>query len=225
MSRQPFFPLLERHRGGKLEIGTHTIGRRPELEAIIGHCLTVWPTVEAELALTLAQLLGAENDAVLAVFQTIRRSTAQREAVQAAAEATLESADLELLTAMLDVHKSIETERNFLAHGHLGTYSLLPEIIVCATTRAYVRVKAKVNLANVKRVGPVYQEFLDDVFVYRKEDLEAVRDGALYCGNMWVDAIRWLRARIPQRDELYRQLCGQSRIAQALATIRQKNTP
>lgn len=224
MSRQPFYPFLKRHPGGQLQIGNHILGKRPELEVIIGNCLMAWPIVEAELGLALGQLLGINNEAALAVFQTLRRSTAQREAVWAAAEATLGIKDKELFAAMLDVHKSIEANRTMLSHGHFGIYEFLPDGIVCATTRAYVRLKAKLHLANMNFSDAINREFLDDVSFFKKKDLEAIREEIFYCGNMWVEAIRWLRSKPPRRDELYLQLCDQPRIQQALAKPRRENT-
>ena len=48
-----------------------------------------------------------------------------------AARAALSETDNELIVAILDVHKSIEKERNALTHGHLGVYSELEDGI-CA---------------------------------------------------------------------------------------------
>jgi uncharacterized membrane protein len=119
MPRQPFKPFADQNRGGMIDIGTRATEKRPELFALVGKCLTSWPHIEGEMALVLGQLLGANNAAALAVFQTLRRSSAQRDAISEAAKATLSETDQELLTAILNVHKSVETERNALAHGHL----------------------------------------------------------------------------------------------------------
>ena len=218
MPRQPFTPLRKKHPGGNITIGISASGERAELEAIIAKCLMAWPIAESELGLTLGQLLGIGSEAALAVFSTLRRSTAQREAVSAAAEVTLrqDPDDLTLLTAMLDVHKSVEAERSALAHGHFGTFDKVPEVILWTTTAAYVQLKAKLHLASMIFTDEIRDDLFLRIYYYRKEDLQKIYEDILYCAAMWPDAINWLRSRPPQRETLYRQLCSQSRIAQAL---------
>src|ERR1700724_3338471 len=138
MSRQPYLNLIPRPSGAKYDIGTRSIGTRPDLEKIIGHCLMAWPHIEAEMALVLGQLLGAQRDAALAVFQSLRRSSAQRDAISEASKASLSEADQELLSAVLSVHKSIEAERNALAHGHFGTSTALPDALIWMNTNDFV---------------------------------------------------------------------------------------
>ena len=70
-----------------------------------------WPFVEMELALILGQLLGSPSEAAIAVFQIIRRSTTQRDAIYEAGMHTLNPDDKDLLKAILAVEQSIESER------------------------------------------------------------------------------------------------------------------
>jgi hypothetical protein len=151
MPRQPLLPILCRTRtaGAQIQVGTHALGQRPELEALIANCLMAWSPMEAEMALLLAHLLGVPGSgAVLAVFHSLRRSALQREVILKAARVTLESADRELLSAILNVHKSIETERNALAHGHFGIYTNLPDGLIWMETKVYVDYKARMELGN-----------------------------------------------------------------------------
>jgi hypothetical protein len=219
MPRQPFAPLWKKHPGGNFSIGISPIGERPELETIIGKCLMAWPIAESELGLTLGQLLGIGNEAALAVFSTLRRSTAQREAISAAAEVTLveQPKDLKLLTAMLDVHKSTEAERSALAHGHFGTFDLVPDIILWTTAADYVQLKAKLHLANMVDSEKVRDDLISRIFFYRKADLTKIYEDILFCAHMWPDAINWLRSRSPLREELYLRLCGQIRLKRVSA--------
>jgi hypothetical protein len=225
MPRQPFYPIFMRNRGGTIELGINALGKLPEFEAIIGKCMMAWPVVEAELALLLGQLLGIVSEATLAVFQTIRRSTAAREAIWAAAEHSLDDAGHELIAAMLDVHMAIEKERTALAHGHFGFYEKTPDIILWTNTVTYVQLKAKAFLANVVLTDQAKLELVKEISYYRKTDLEEVYKALDYCGHMWVDAINWLRNHPPLRDQLYQQLCDQPRIRQALEKRRRKNSP
>jgi hypothetical protein len=225
MPRQPFAPIRRKYPGGNIQIGASAIGQLPEFETVIAQCLMSWPVVESEMALLLGQLLGINSEAALAVFETLRRSTAQRDAISAAAAIVLDSQDLELLTAMLDVHKSIEAERNSLAHGHFGIFDKKPDILLWITARDYILLKAKLHLAHVVATTALMDDFASRLSFFRLDDLRKIFESIDYCGHMWPMGVNWLRTRQPQRDQLFRQLCDQPRIAQALATLRQKNSP
>lgn len=101
MARQPFKPFADKHPGGMIDIGTRAVAQRPELFALVGKCLVSWPHIEAEMALALGALLGADNDAALAVFQILRRSSNQRDAISAAAGPL--DIDQDLMAAVLNV--------------------------------------------------------------------------------------------------------------------------
>jgi hypothetical protein len=224
MPRQLFAPIRKKHPGGNITIGTPVIGERPELETVIGNCLLAWPIAESEMGLTLGQLLGIGNEAALAVYSILRRATAQQEAIYAAARIALNNdAELELVSALIAVHKSIEAERTALAHGHFGTYDKLPDAILWMTTTDYVQLKAKLHLANMVMTDKMRDNLYSSIFVYKKPDLKKIYEDILYCAAMWPEVTTWLKANGRQREAGYRQLCSQSRIAQALVTLRQKN--
>jgi hypothetical protein len=227
MPRQPFKPFADRNRGGHLDIGTQAIGQRPELEAVIGKCLMAWPHAEAEMALLLGQLLGASNAAALAVFQALRRSSAQRLAISEAANATLDSTDLELLNAVLNAHKAIEANRNDLCHGHFGVYSNLPDGILWYATGDYIAFKASMTLAGDARHDDIKRDKLySKLYYYKKPDLDSIYNNINQIAWIWYEMINYLREKSPRpRAELYRQLCDRPHIAQGLETLRRKNIP
>jgi hypothetical protein len=124
-----------------LEVGANALGKRPHLESLVGHCLMAWPGVEAEMALALGQILGANNTAAIAVFQQIRRFSNQRDIFQEAARASLNAQDQELIGAILNVHKSAESERAPLAHGHFGVANNIPDGLIWMNTSDYVAIR------------------------------------------------------------------------------------
>lgn len=181
------------------------------------------------MALLLGQLLGTGNAAALAVFQHLRRSSAQRDAISEAANATLDSTDRELVSAVLDAHKIIEAERNALTHGHFGTSSKLPDALIWMNTNDYVTVRVEMTLSS-----PVPQwddqkhmDLLSRIWVYRKPDLSSIFDEVREIADIWFNLIQYLRyvAGTNARAGKYRQLCDRPHIARALAKLRQKNTP
>ena len=89
MGRNPFWPILERTPEPNLRFGQLEFrGKRPELEALVGECLMAWPQVDAELGLFFGQL-AMPSAPMIAVFQALRRSSNQREAIATAADITL----------------------------------------------------------------------------------------------------------------------------------------
>jgi hypothetical protein len=223
MPRQPLLPFIRQNPGGRFEIGTHAIRQRPELDSLIANCLMAWPPAEAEMAILLAHLLGAdESEAVLAVFHSLRRSSAQRDAISEAAQITLNSTDRELLSAIMNVHKSIESERNAITHGHFGIYTNLADGLVWMETKAYVDFKARMQLANQPFTNEIKDALYSQLYVYKKPDLEKIFTEIKMIADIWSVFISYLRAQLPQRAELYRRLCDQKHIHQELEILRRE---
>jgi hypothetical protein len=227
MPRKPFKPFADRNPNGRIDIGNRTLMERPELLLLVGRCLTAWPHIEAEMALILGQLLGAHNsDAAMAVFQTLRRSSGQREAIFEAGRA-LHPTDRDLLSAVLNVHKSVEAERNALAHGHLGTYSLMPDTILWMTAGDYVEFKATLVLKGYTVHDEVKRTKLNSsLSYYEAKDLEKISEEIDMVGWLWSELRGYLQAIRPAaRDELYRRLCDRPRIQQELEKVRRQDRP
>jgi hypothetical protein len=72
----------------------------------------------------------ANTEAAIAVYLILRRGAARSDAITAAAKATLDKKDQELISAVLTVHKSVEAERNSLAHGCWGTCNKIPDAVL-----------------------------------------------------------------------------------------------
>jgi hypothetical protein len=65
----------------------------------------------------LGLLLGTESDAALEVFLSLRRSSGQKDALNAVSKHKLKNNDLLTFRALMRVYSSLEAERNALAHG------------------------------------------------------------------------------------------------------------
>lgn len=177
------------------------------------------------MALVLAQLLGtAQSEAVLTVFHFLRRSSAQHSAILEAARVTLNAPDRELLSAILNAHKSIETERNALTHGHFGIYTNLPDGLVWMETKDYVDFKARMELANQSFTNKVKDALYSNLYVYKKRDLEKIFEDIKEIADIWHKFTRYLRTSPPLRAELYRQLCDRRHIRPELEKLRREKT-
>lgn len=193
--------------------------QRPKLFSLVGECLIAWPAVEAEMALVLGHLLGANHPLTLAIFQILRRSSSQRDALEEAAK-NLPEKDRELLSAILNVHKSIEAERNALTHGHLGIHSESLDVILWMNTADYISFKSHLVLVPEGIREPSKYAF--ELSYYREPDLRTILTEIRSMGATWAKFIQYLQSK---DAELYSQLCDQSRIAQELEKLRQKNNP
>jgi hypothetical protein len=225
MARQPFLPFLLRNREGRFDVGTQALRRRPEIELLIANCLMAWPPAEAEMALLLAWLLGAqESEATLAVFQSLRRSSRQRDALTEAARIVLSEGDRELLGAIINVHKTVESERNALTHGHFETYSLLTDGVVWMDTKTYLDVKTRIELA----YQPMSDEFLKTMYskvrIYKASDLENIFESIKDIADIWGKFVQYLRASPAVQAELNQRLSERPRVSQELDKIRRNKS-
>jgi hypothetical protein len=228
MPRQPYLKVVPNPKGAIIEVSTKAIGERPKLETLIGNCLMAWPHVEAEMALLLGQLIGAENAAAVAVFQALRQSRAQRDLISEAAKASLSEADQELLSAILNLHKSVETERNSLTHGHFGTSTKIPDGIIWMAAADYVTIRANITLDPTPTWNDAkHLKLLSAISVYRTADLTTIFEDMIEVANSWYNLVIYLRSPTGGqiRADRYRQLCDRPHIARELKILRQKNNP
>jgi hypothetical protein len=228
MPRQPYLRVVPEPRGAGIEVSTKAIGERPELEALIGNCLMAWPHVEAEMALLLGHLLGTENAAAIAVFQALRQSRAQRDLISEAAKVTLSESDQELLSAILNLHKSVEIERNALTHGHFGTSTKIPDGIIWMTSADYVSIRSTMaSFPTPKWDDAKHLRLLSAISVYKATDLVSIFEDMIEVANSWSNLVRYLRS--PKHDrtraDKYRQRCDRPHISRELEKLRRENTP
>lgn len=226
MSRQPLSRVVPESKLDGILIGTTAIGKRPTLESVICACVLEWPFVEAEMALALGALLGVGHAPALAVFNILRRSSAQRAAISAASGAVLNAQDQELLGAILNTHKAIEGERNYFVHGHFGICDALPDALLWQSTEDYVQLQAAMNLAQGTYSRERHKQAIATIYVYRLPDLETAREDIKLLGLIWREFVQYHRESTPRRRaELYRRLCELPHIAREFAQMRQKNNP
>lgn len=227
MPRQPYLKLVRNTRGTKFEVGSKALGQRPALQARIGDCILAWTFVEAEMALVLAILLQGESNASVAVFQTLRRSTSQRAALIAAAEASLSPTDIELSSALLAFHASVESERNALCHGCFGTSTKLPNDLIWQTSANYLKFRSHFAFKGINSWNDaMHLQLMESLSVYRLKDIQAIYREIDDLAHSWFSFGAYIQSHRlnPQTSpQLYAQLCGQPRIAQELKTLRQKN--
>ena len=169
-------------QGEQWTFGPDALAKRPQHAALIGQCLAGWSYVDAEMAVVLGALLSANSKAAIAVYNTLRRSSGRREAIEAAAKAVLNADELELVEAILKVCKTVEDERNDLSHGCFIAFDKMPDSIVWieSAKMSPLLVEFHHSDAHKRSFGVLYalKEFMEQLlgnsFHYRITDLETI---------------------------------------------------
>jgi hypothetical protein len=200
--------------------------QRPEHIAKIGECLTLWPDVDLNLALLLASLTRANADAMVAVYATLRRSTARFEAIQAAARVSFDLTGQTLIAAVLKFAETVEGSRNDLAHGQWGISLLVPDAILWVSGAHSIDIHVKTRRSGIERRRIENDLTASRIFYYTLSDFGSIRQDinnlcdALWMVRSFLDNHHWAEDGVSNASA---QLCAHiesfSAIRQALSQI------
>jgi hypothetical protein len=180
---------------------------------------------------------GIWTEAAIAVYLILRRGSARSDAIMAAAKATLDKKDQELISAVLTVHKSVEAERNSLAHGCWGTCNKIPDAVIwvdLADNANFIADYFSKEPGKSRTFsGREHADFAKKLFYYTLDDLEDVYKQIYKDEKIIFTLVRYLRwSENPPdgrtREDIYDQLCNLAPIRAALLAMRaraQKNNP
>lgn len=221
MSRQPL-PYAAKH--APWTIGQQVFVLRPNHAAVIGQCLGTWPEVEMQMARMLALLLRADTDAAVAVYLTLRRSTARKEAIYAAA-IHLEAEATAILKALMVVVDAAEGERNSLAHGQYFCTDVLPESILWINMTDGVTIQTRL-LRELKSLDftttpEQRKDFMAKVYHYTIKSLYSIRDQifeaehAIYLFNQYLMCIQGFKLS-ETREQIYDRIRRLAPMARAI---------
>jgi hypothetical protein len=174
MRRQPFLPTYKDSPTG---IGASNIEQVPRLAQLVGRIAINWSGVEVQLALALGSMLGVENSAAVAVFLSLRNHRAQRDALRAAADKTLDGEPAEIFDAILARHEELDGQRNSAVHCIWGTSTSTPDGIVWSSQQDHANML--IRDYHMEKTGQLTYEtrthnMTKDLFVVRYADLEAL---------------------------------------------------
>jgi hypothetical protein len=225
MPRQPFLPTYHK---AKFRFLANPLRDRPDISRRIGECIGLWTQVEVQMALLLSTLMKADTGAAVAVFLSIRNARAQREAVSAAAENALTGDKLEAYSAIANVYKSLEGQRNDLAHGVFGISDEIPDAILWMEPKEHTGsfVKWLAKLATSNETPDL--EIEEGIFVYKLNDIETLISQIQELWTailMFWSHLRWDISSLSASQ--FQQLCELPQIQQEISRLRlaQKNTP
>jgi hypothetical protein len=194
----------------------------------IGACLMVWPELETQMAILLSHLLKAGAETTLAVFLSLRRSTARTEAVSVASEVGLNAQGHEYICGALKVIQAAEAERNALAHAAWGYTHLIEDGIVWISENDSVHFHANANKALKTNRAIDFRSYYKGCYVYTMKDLIFVEHkidealGAIYLLKNYVDCYYQL-GECPQLRELSEKLETYAPMKEALRPLRERD--
>jgi hypothetical protein len=168
--------------------------------------------VELQLGLILGLLLKADSPAAVSVFLTLRRSTNQREALNAAAGTALETKEsAEAFHAALNVLQPAQAQRKDLAHGIWGASNELPNALLWLEPIEGAKWSTRMMMTPGEVTDQQMNELAPQLFVYRKQDLEALYRDFREASDIALLTSMWLgplMQRHSASEEACRQLCA-----------------
>ena len=173
MPRQPFLPTFSARN---YAIGALILKDHPEFCAAIGKCIALWTNVDNEMGNLFSLLLGTQSDAALELFLCLRRSSNQREALEIAAKFTLSGQELIVFKALIKVYKSLEAQRNDLAHGCFGVCPDDSSLLFWIDVKHHVHFQTETLLkeSNGEFTEDRHRRLKENLFVYRHTDLQTL---------------------------------------------------
>lgn len=166
------YPFLPRHKRLNFTIGPGAIEQRPEIAKVLSRIILYWTDVEVALAGLLGKIMVANSEPSIAVYLSLRNSRQKTEALNAAAEATLEHNDLDLVFAHLRWKDTLESQRNEVAHGIFGVSPSLKDSIVWMRTTDHATFSVKVAASGL--TDELEQWKNERAFVYKIGTLERI---------------------------------------------------
>ncbi len=220
MPRQPFFRTYPT-ADYTLTQSSSALEDRPWAAILMARCVAAWTDAELQLAYLLANLMQINTEAAVAIYFALPNSRAKATILNTGAEFCLkeDSPERELYNVIMDMRESAESQRNALAHGHLGTSLDVPDSILWIASKDYLRF-----LIDSKMAWPKFADdtnFRKKIYFYTSDDLQDIEleisdfEEAVQQFNWYFS---WPHG--PQRDELYQKLCALPRVSKALSPLR-----
>jgi hypothetical protein len=152
--------------------------------------------LDVQLGWALAKLLGAGAEAGSAMYLALTSTSAQKAALLAAAKAVLDSEDLALFNALMELVKRVKDRRNTIVHGTWGWSAQVPDALILIPGREAIKEAIVFAQAHSAPEWPttVGGVTLDQVIIYSKKDfwtLVADLDRVShYVGRFWFPSFR-----------------------------------
>jgi len=251
---QPLSKILDTTKEWSINFNPDCMEKNSELGGLIADIIARWSAIEHRLAHIMIMLLGSNPVPAYAIFSTLINSSTQFDAVDRVAKSELSEENYERFAASLSVVKTMAKARNKLAHWIWATSPQVPEALLLGRPVKLLEKAVRIQMfqsefvvkspeSKAKYPKDLYHADLENIFVYRKADLEQIKNdlkqtaeilGCLLIGLKPSIIEPDLLAVLPPEfrkwfssDEIFRRLSNLSLFAEALSRLRerQKNNP
>lgn len=219
---------------GNYIFGNEALTGRPEFGSIVAAVIAGWSITETHLGRTFATLIGAKQPVTMSMYAAARSFQVQRDLLLAVADEVLPKRYATLFGVVLTVLNHAAQDRHKFAHWVWGA-SADPELqaLLLVEPRhfwnlAVAQIKRwhdKRNKNAIEKIGPFQFQATqprlnhEHILVYRMRDLTDARD-RIERAYRHADALRALaEARPPRRQRIYRWICDEPDIRQALEKV------
>lgn len=172
LARQPFLP---QYKNKPTAMGADIIERMPKVAELVGRITVNWSQVDLQLSLAMGSLLGVENKASVAVFLSLRNNRAKRDALEAAAEKSIDDNLQAIFKEILKVHSLFDRQRNDMVHCVWGISGATPDGIIWSSIQDHANML--ITDYHMGATGSLTAEsrtnnMLKDYYVVRFKDME-----------------------------------------------------
>ena len=173
MPRQPYLPNFAHL---DYAVGADVLSNHDHLCAAIGKCIALWSGVENEVGNLFGILMGVNSAATLELFSLLRRTSNQIEALTTMSKHALSDKDQELFDILIKKYKSLESERNSLAHGCFGVASNDPDALLWISIKDHVHFQTDIlsKMATGASIDNPHQRLRENMYVYKTTDLQSL---------------------------------------------------
>lgn len=173
MPRQPYLPNFAHL---DYAVGADVLSNHDHLCAAIGKCIALWSGVENEVGNLFGILMGVNSAATLELFLLLRRTSNQIEALTTMSKHALSDKDQKLFDILIKKYKSLESERNSLAHGCFGVASNDPDALLWISIKDHVHFQTDIlsKMATGASIDDPHQRLRENMYVYKTTDLQSL---------------------------------------------------
>lgn len=168
-------PLSQIDESSPVLFHPKAISDRPELAILIARAIAGWAEIEARMAESIVNMLGANAEPTLAMFSAINSASAQLDAIKAVASSVLDVRKKRIFDSVMARAKISSRNRNHLAHRVWGLSESLPDAILLIDNKYLAAFELKSKIHFEEFVRGIYAPHIDypreKIFVYKERDL------------------------------------------------------
>jgi hypothetical protein len=160
----PFSRILS---DAKILFRPEALADKPQMAIRVSEIFATWSKIEQMLSLVLVQVLGAEENPAIAMYEVLTSQHLRLLTLDAAAKTALSQEDYQAFVAVMAVVKRVQAPRNQLAHWIWGICEQRPDLLALANPQ-------KLREREL-RARPLMRKDISEFEAYRVEIEEASR--------------------------------------------------